>query len=427
MDGTQQRIERHGGRIGASDAVPSEAGPADAGPAVAIADPALPRRDSRAVTAGSAAPRAAPGEPGREPPLVPFALPTRIAPLANPPRRVMFFGKSKSRSRCTGALVDALRRNGLDVRWRNLSKIRRWFGRRGALARIRSEFERWQPDLVFVFFMDLPEVLLDEFRGRATVVQWIEEAFPCLHPRQIDYTRRVDLACLSDPELLPQLRERGIDHGCFQMSGFSPRYHFPLRGRRPVRDVAFIGGPGADGQRARFLLELADAHTIDVYGQGWEAFRTAHPRLRVHPPIGNRGYRQICADARIVLGMNQFNSDRHYFSNRVWLTLACRGFHLTHHVPGIDDVFDRGVHLDWFRDVDEAVRLVGHYLDDDAARERIAETGWRHAVARHQYLHRVAAVLDLLQGRPPEEPFLRRSGATSGARLGLVRGRAAPD
>jgi len=44
-------------------------------------------------------------------------------------RRVLFFGKSMARTRCSAALVAALREHGLAVRWRNLATLRRWTGR----------------------------------------------------------------------------------------------------------------------------------------------------------------------------------------------------------------------------------------------------------------------------------------------------------
>ena len=85
-------------------------------------------------------------------------------------RRVLFYGKSMSRTRCTGALVDALREHGLEVRWRNLATLRRWFGRDIAARLARAEFRQFRPDLVFVFFRDLPRALLAEFRKHASVV-----------------------------------------------------------------------------------------------------------------------------------------------------------------------------------------------------------------------------------------------------------------
>ena len=150
-------------------------------------DPSGPRSDAGARDA------AAPSAPDESVPIeIPVVPEGAVLPrLDRPPRRVLFFGKSKSRSRCTGALVDALERNGLEVRWRSIPKLRRWMGRRLALDFVRREFARFRPDLVFVFFMDLPEVLLDQFQGRTTLVV----AHRVLLPRLVAaYTAHLDWA-----------------------------------------------------------------------------------------------------------------------------------------------------------------------------------------------------------------------------------------
>jgi hypothetical protein len=203
---------------------------------------------------------------------------------------------------------------------------------------------------------------------------------------------------MSNPALFPRLRGVGLDNMIFQMSAFSSRYHYPVEPNGRPRDLTFVGSPGGHGQRAAFLSRLAEKHDVDVFGVGWEAHRGLHPRLRIHRPIGNRGFRQLCADSKIVLGMNEVNSAEGYFSNRTWLTLGCRGFHLTHYVPGIEEVFERGRHLDWFEDVEEAMSLVDSYLGREGDRRRIAEAGFRFAVERHQYADRVAEVLRALNG-----------------------------
>ena len=311
------------------------------------------------------------------------------------PERVLFVGKSMSRSRCSGGLVDALAANGLAVRWFNFARNRRWLGQRGAEWRARRTFWSFRPHLLFVLSRDLPVSLLDEFRAHAPVVVWIEDLQDRLEEPHIDYLRRADLVSMSDPSRFEELRALGVQRLIYQMSGFSPRYHFPVARRRPRHDAVFVGGPGRRGQRASFLAQLADVVDIDVFGAGWDDHRDLHPRLRTHGPIDNGGYRKVCAQSRIVLGMNESNSTPGYFSNRTWLTLACRGFHLTHHVPGLERVFERGEHLDWFSDVGEAARLIEHYLAaPDEELERIATAGHRLALAQHQYRHRVAAILD---------------------------------
>ncbi|HEB54222.1 MAG TPA: hypothetical protein ENI87_13295 [bacterium] len=320
-----------------------------------------------------------------------------------PARRVLFLGKSMSRSRCTGALVDALRSHGVEVRWRNLVTWRRWFGSQIAHKLARAEFERYRPDVVFVFFRDLPQALAAEFRQRARLVVWCEEALEVLDSSVIDYFRLADLVCMSNPARFPWLREHGLDNMAFLMSGFSPRYHRPAPTREPVRDVAFIGGPGRRGQRASFLAEIARHFDTDVYGRHWDRWSKQHRHLRVHGPIHNRTYAKVCATSRIVLGVNEVNDESYYCSNRTFLSLACGAFHLTHYVPGLENVFQDGEHLVWYRDEDEALAKIEEWLPKADERARVAAGGHAEVMQHHQYYHRVARILHWLEHGLPRE------------------------
>lgn len=312
-------------------------------------------------------------------------------------RRVLFYGKSMSRTRCTGALVDALREHGLQVRGRNLATMRRWFGRDLALRLARAEFRRFRPDLVFVFFRDLPRQLLTEFRRDARVVLWCEEALEDLDTSVVDYFAQADLVCLSNAARMPWLREHGLDNLIFQMSGFSPLYHRPAPPRAPVRDVAFIGGPGRRGQRAELLARISERFRTEIFGHHWDRWTSLYPNLRVRGTVNPRRYAEICATSRIVLGVNEVNHDDYYFSNRTFLTLACGGFHLTHYVPKLERVFTNGEHLAWYENEDEAIGQIERWLPDEARRRRIAAVGHDLVLNHHRYYHRIARVLDALR------------------------------
>ena len=320
-------------------------------------------------------------------------------------RRVLFFGKSMSRTCCTGALVDAMREHGLMVRWRNMATLRRWLGDDRAARWARAEFRRFRPDVVFVFFRDLPSLLLSEFRAQARVVLWCEEALEDLDPTVVEYFRNADLVCLSNPARLPWLRERGLDNMVFLLSGFQPRFHRPAPAVRPVRDVAFIGGPGRRGQRAELLAEISARCSTEIFGMHWDRWTPVHPGLRVHGPVRPRRYAEICATSRIVLGTNEVNDDFCYFSNRTFLTLACGGFHLTHYVPGLERVFRDGEHLVWFRGRDDALAKIEHWLAREADRRRVAAGGHALAMGHHRYYHRIARVLQILRDGMPADPL----------------------
>ena len=320
-----------------------------------------------------------------------------------PVRRALFVGKSMSRTRCTGALVDSLRRHGVDVRWRNLATMRRWFGTQFGNKLLRAEFRRFKPDLVIVFFRDLPQVLASEFRHDARIVVWCEEPLAHSDTSVIDYFRQADLVCMSNPARFPWLREHGLENMAFLMSGFAPRYHQPVSSRPPVRDVAFIGSPGRRGQRASFVAEIARHFDTEVYGRHWDRWSAPDSRLRVRGPISNRAYAKVCATSRIVLGVNEVNDDAYYCSNRTFLTMACGAFHLTHYVPQLENVFQNGRHLLWYRDEEEAIELIKEWLPKAEERARIAVAGHAEVMQHHQYYHRVARILHWLEHGLPRE------------------------
>lgn len=331
------------------------------------------------------------------------SFPARL-PLASRPRRVLFFGKSMSRSRATAGLVDAFRRHGIQIKWVNVSTLRRWLGKGRALRWARSIWERFQPDLVFVFCRDLPQVLLEEFRAQTPIVLWVEQPMATPDISMAQYMSLADLVVLSNPARCGWLAQHGVRRMLFQMDAFSPRYHYPLPSRRVCRQVAFVGGPGPMGRRATFLAAIAEHFDLEIFGLGWDEWRRRYPKLRVRGPVKAPGFRRVCATSSIVLGLNQINDDPLYFSNRTFLTLACRTFHLTHYVPKLETVFQDGEHLAWYHDQDECLTRIEHYLKDDEGRARIASNGYRLVLQQHQFHQRIEQILNALTGEIPALP-----------------------
>lgn len=309
-----------------------------------------------------------------------------------------------SRSRATGGLVEALRGQDMQVRWMNLATHRRWFGRSAAIRNARRTFRRFKPDIVFVFCRDLPFSLLKEFQTDATTVVWVEEPLQEFPDEYIEYLAQADAVFITNPSKLAMLRSRGIDHAAFVLEGFSSTFHHPIKVRRPKRDIAFIGGPGREGKRAEFLAEVARHHDLEIFGCHWDEWNTLYPRLRINGPVRPPGYRRVCAESRIVLGLNQVNRDSLYFSNRTFLTLACGGFHLTHYVPGLERVFENRKHLCWYRDVDDCIAQIDHYLARPDERDAIAEQGCEYVHAEHQFDSRVRYILHSLRVGSAETP-----------------------
>jgi spore maturation protein CgeB len=73
---------------------------------------------------------------------------------------------------------------------------------------------------------------------------------------------------------------------------------------------------------------------------------------------------------------------------RVFDILSCGGFLLTEHAPGLERYYRKGKEIETFHDIDEAVEIIGYYLDDEEARAQIAEAGYQRTMKEHTYQHR---------------------------------------
>ena len=308
------------------------------------------------------------------------------------PKKVLFFGKTKARTRCTGALVDALEGQGMEVQWLNCSFLKRYFTKLGMRFLVRWARKRFDPDLCVVFYHDLPPELMAEFSRQIPTVVWMEEQSVTDH-EHIEYVRHARLLCLSTPRLVLEYREHGIN-STFMLSGFSPRFHQPAElptNAQTDRDLAFIGGPGHMGGRPEFLAWLSEHADLEVFGriESWFPVLRKYPSLRYVRELRAADYGEACARTKIVLGLNQDHDSAYYFSNRLFLTLGCRGFHLIRYVPGIEDLFTDGEHLAWFRDEEECLEKIAYYVDRPEERARIAQAGYELACRRHRYHHRL--------------------------------------
>jgi spore maturation protein CgeB len=74
--------------------------------------------------------------------------------------------------------------------------------------------------------------------------------------------------------------------------------------------------------------------------------------------------------------------------------MGCGGFYLGEWIEGIETLARHNMHCAWYRDPDEAVALIRHYLDRPEERRKIAEEGRRHALEHHTYAHRVRLLLE---------------------------------
>jgi len=88
---------------------------------------------------------------------------------------------------------------------------------------------------------------------------------------------------------------------------------------------------------------------------------------------------------------------------RVFEALATGSFMLTSWLPTLDALFQDGVHMATYKNLDEAVEKARYYMEHGAERKAIADRGHAECLAKHTYAHRLKTVLSLLGFMAPEE------------------------
>jgi hypothetical protein len=194
------------------------------------------------------------------------------------------------------------------------------------------------------------------------------------------------LAKIAGPKNVFQLFE-GCDPEIHKPGAYTPEF---------ACDVAFIGAPAPD--RISLLRACQKAgYETKVWGQpGW-------PRDLPYARMFAYGEElaRVCASAKIVLGVNSRNDCPGYFSDRAFLVLACRGFHLAHYSPGLEKYFEDGKHLVWFRDQTEMLKKINEYINDDNARAEIAGAGQSLVYQKYTWEGPMRTMMEILEQRKP--------------------------
>jgi len=293
------------------------------------------------------------------------------------------------------AIARAVRSLGHPCRLVNAATWTHNFGRMAApvLARRVDAFE---PDTIIVSRHALAlgaDRLAQLLRGRYSVFWYFDLQTPPL-PNIVALGRMVDTMYVTCLPQIETYRALGIANVLHLPQGADPFLDRPAR-RIPRHyrcDAAFVG-TGDSPHRHALLRAVARVANLQVRGTGWHGA----PDL---PVVGGRtdgrAYARAIGGAAISLGANSLPEHARQYasaSNRMWKVMGCGGFYLGEWVDGIELFARGGEHCAWFRDADEAVALVRHYLANPDARRRIMIAGRQHTLAQHTYADRVRLIL----------------------------------
>ena len=233
-----------------------------------------------------------------------------------------------------------------------------------------------------------------EDRGCQTVSYHLDLYYGLDREKTIDgdpfWSTGVVFTADGDPWVTEQFKAKGIDHRWLPAAIVSDEAFWSPTVRSSGADVIFVGSaPSLYHPEWPWRAELLGA--LDQrYGRRFRRYPIDN--RRVH----GRALSQLYTGTPVVVGDSLCPPGHvNYWSDRFYETVGRGGYLVGPNVPGIEQHFTSGEHLDLYDigDVDHVFELVDQALADRDATQRIAQQGAAHVGANHTYRHRVAEML----------------------------------
>lgn len=164
----------------------------------------------------------------------------------------------------------------------------------------------------------------------------------------------------------------------------------PLGKNSYAFDVVFCGNR-YDNTNLDFPLaeerELMVQLLENEYGSRFMTYGLGRRGGLIRPDVESNVYNF----SKIAINQNNF-SLRGYTSDRLWRIMASGTFCLTKYFPGIEDLFEDGVHLAWWNSFEELKDKADFYLKDDEERKAIARVGCAYVRENHTWKDRIEKI-----------------------------------
>ncbi|HJQ75042.1 MAG TPA: glycosyltransferase [Gaiellaceae bacterium] len=275
--------------------------------------------------------------------------------------------------------------------------------RRSVLGRLRrrldpdlvlAQAEWFRPDVVYVQNLNVfdEELLRTLGAGRLVAGQIASEAPP---ERRL---KAFDLLLTSFPHFVDRFRSLGVASEYFRI-GFDPRVLERLGEPETRSGAVFVGALGrSQHARGNDLLErAAERVPIEFWGYNLDGRPATSPLVR-----GYRGEAwglemfRVLASARIAVNRHIDVAESYANNMRLYEATGVGSLLLTDAKQNLGELFEVGREVVAYRDEDELVEAVEHYLGHEDERAAIAAAGQRRTLADHTYAVRMRELSDIL-------------------------------
>lgn len=257
-----------------------------------------------------------------------------------------------------------------------------------------AQVEAYRPDVIH--FQDMPGTSAALLHALRPYVGAITGQIACEYSRDADF-REYDLALSSFPHFVDEFLRQGLGSAYFRL-GFEASLRDRLE-QRSVYDAVFVGSISRDHRaRIEFLETIARRVPIRWWGPGVENLDAESPLRRCHQgeAWGLRMY-QTLSQARITLNFHLDIAGAHANNMRLYEATGAGSMLLTDAKSDLHAIFEPGREVAAFESADHCVKLLEHYLSNEAERSRIASSGLKRTLAEHTYRHRMEEYVGLVK------------------------------
>jgi spore maturation protein CgeB len=260
-------------------------------------------------------------------------------------------------------------------------------------AILLAQIEEFKPDLVLnqdVFHVDADLVRRIKQIGAPMVVGQVG-----IEPsRGIDWTV-YDLLISQLPRIVQIFRSVGVKAEVSHLA-FEPRLLDALPSAPPQDvDISFVGSLSADHRQRIALLEaVAGRYDLKIWGSIARSVPGSSPLHRcLQGEVWGAEMYQALRRSKITLNSHIDIAGREAGNARLFEATGVGAFLLTDFKDNLSTLFALDQEVAAWRSIDDCLKAIGRYLNDDIDRMRISRAGQAKTVAMHTYRHRATEIL----------------------------------
>jgi len=299
-------------------------------------------------------------------------------------------------------IIKGIEECGFRCEFVDFQKIKMEEGVEGLAHRLIVKAKTSFPDLIIMHIQNPESVSVETFaelQRYAPVVNltfdqredisWYKEIAP-----------KISLTCFASSDDVKKCEADGIGNTIAIHSSCNYDFYKPpivSRGTMiGIPDIAFIGTnysmsnlnfPLAKDRQdmCAFLKKEYGSRFLSI-GMGQQVSKYVKPEEEL----------AIYHQAKIIISHNNFYT-ADYSSDRLWRAMGSGAFVLSAYFPGIDRIFEKGVHLDYWTNFFELKKLIDFYLENEEERKSIAQIGANFVRENHRWADRISVIASTLK------------------------------